>query len=194
MGAKIRTIWMTPFYLYMGVLFVYIFRSKIVFNKFKYFVSIFLILFVLSPTAYYFVSITQTDKRTDYPGKKIAKLVHQEWDNIIKSDESIIHKKIEVVAWDEWYAGNLSYHLGGVERPRVYILYHLVEVERPKVYINNFNNTLAYEKEKNFILITKKKLANKVCYLTSKRKTKYLAYIKNVAEHNVCFLILKEDK
>jgi len=49
MGIKIRTMWMTPFYLFMGVLFVYIFQRKIVFNKLKYFFSIFLILFIFSP-------------------------------------------------------------------------------------------------------------------------------------------------
>ena len=29
MGAKIRTMWMTPFYLFMGVLFVYTFQKKL---------------------------------------------------------------------------------------------------------------------------------------------------------------------
>ena len=181
LGSKIRTMWMTPFYLFMGVLFVYTFRRKIILNKFKlkYFFSAFLILFILSPMTYYFISTTKTDKRTDYPGKKIAELVHQEWNNIVKSNESIVHKKIEVVAWDEWYAGNLSYHLGGVKRP--------------KVYMDDFSFALAYKKEKNFILITQNEMANKVCSLTSEGSTKYLVYIKNITDHNVCFLILKED-
>ena len=180
MGVKIKTIWMSPFYLFMGVLFVYIFQSKIAVNKLKYFFLTFLILFILSPTVYYFISTTQTDKRTDYSGKKIAKLVQQEWDNIIKSDELIVHKKIEVVGWDEWYAGNLSYYLGGIKRP--------------KVYTDNFSQAVAYKKEKNFILITKSQIANKVCLLTSEETIKYLTFIKNIANHNVCFLILKEDK
>ena len=178
MGVKIRTMWMSPFYLFMGVLFVYTFRRNIILNKFKYFFSTFLILFILSPTAYYFISTTQTDKRTDYPGKKIAELVHQEWNDIIKSNETIVHKKIEVVAWDEWYAGNLSYHLGGFKRP--------------KVYMDDFSFALAYKKEKNFILITKNEIANKVCSLTSEGSTKYLVYFRNITDHNVCFLILKE--
>ena len=68
---------------------------------------------------------------------------------IVQSDESIITKKIEVVGWDEWYAGNLSYHLGGIERP--------------KVYMDKFSDALANERKKNFILITKNQSANKVC-------------------------------
>ena len=28
MGAKIRTMWMTPFYLFAGTLIIYIFKSK----------------------------------------------------------------------------------------------------------------------------------------------------------------------
>ena len=74
---KIRTMWMTPFYLFMGVLFVYIFQKKIILNKLKYFFSIFLVLFIFSPFAYFYISITQTDKRTDYPGKKISQIVQE---------------------------------------------------------------------------------------------------------------------
>ena len=104
LGAKIRTMWMTPFYLFSGVLFIYIFQSKIVLSKMKYFFSIFLILFIFSPTAYLYVSITQTDKRTDYPGKKIAKIVQENWTNNFKN-------KIGLVGGDEWHGGNLFYHL-----------------------------------------------------------------------------------
>ena len=81
MGVKIRTMWMTPFYLFSGVLFIYIFKSKIVLSKMKYFLPIFLILFIFSPAAYLFVSISQTDKRTDYPGKRISEIVQKKWDN-----------------------------------------------------------------------------------------------------------------
>ena len=72
MGVKIRTMWMTPFYLFFGVLLVYIFQSQINLKKLKGFVSIFLILFIFSPFAYAYISITQTDKRTDYKGKEKA--------------------------------------------------------------------------------------------------------------------------
>ncbi len=104
MGIKIRTMWMSPFYLFMGVLFVYIFQNKIVLNKLKYFFLTFLILFIFSPMAYFYISITQTDKRTDYPGKRISKIVQEKWEN------NFINK-IELVGGDEWHGGNLSYHL-----------------------------------------------------------------------------------
>ena len=80
MGVKIRTMWMTPFYLFFGVLVIYIFQSQINLNKLKGFVTVFLILFIFSPFAYAFISITQKDKRTDYPGKKISKIVQEKWD------------------------------------------------------------------------------------------------------------------
>jgi hypothetical protein len=103
-GAKIRTMWMTPFYLFFGVLLVYIFQSQINLNKLKSFVSVFLILFILSPFAYAYISITQTDKRTDYPGREIAKIVQNEWDKNFS-------KKIKFVYGASWDIWNLSYHL-----------------------------------------------------------------------------------
>ena len=104
MGAKIRTMWMSPFYLFMGVLLLYIFKKNIILNRLKYFFSIFLILFIISPSVYLYVSISQKDKRTDYPGKEIAELVQTKWDrNFTNTIQSVIG--------DEWSAGNLSYHL-----------------------------------------------------------------------------------
>ena len=104
MGAKIRTMWMTPFYLFTGVLFVYIFQNVILLKKLKYFFSVFFILFIFSPTAYLYISITQTDKRTDYPGKEISQKVQKTWEKKFKN-------KIGLVGGDEWHGGNLSYHL-----------------------------------------------------------------------------------
>ena len=75
MGVKIRTMWMTPFYLFFGVLFIYIFQSHINLNQLKSFTSVFLILFILSPATYFYVSIWKADKRTDYEGKKLAKII-----------------------------------------------------------------------------------------------------------------------
>ena len=109
MGVKVRTMWMTPFYLFFGVLLIYIFQSQINLNKLKYFVSLFLILFIFSPFAYAYISITQTDKRTDYPGKEHAIEVQKRWNKKFES-------KINVVLGNEWLAGNLSYHLKS--RPR----------------------------------------------------------------------------
>ena len=109
MGVKIRTMWMTPFYLFVGVLFLYIFQENIVLKKMKYFFTIFLIIFIFYPFAYFYISITQNDKRTDYPGKKISLVVQKKW-------EDNFTNKIGLVGGDEWHGGNLSYHLKS--RPR----------------------------------------------------------------------------
>ena len=103
-GSKIRTMWMTPFYLSFGVLFIYILKSQINFKKLKFFLCGFIFLFFLSPILYSYVSVNQTDKRTDYPGKDIAMKVQYAWDQQSKNP-------INVVMGDEWKAGNLSYHL-----------------------------------------------------------------------------------
>ncbi len=103
-GSKIRTMWMTPFYLFFGVLIVYMLRSQIDLKKIKFFLYGFLFLFFLSPAIYSFISVSQADKRTDYPGKDIANKVQFLWDQDFD-------KEIEFVTGDEWKAGNLSYHL-----------------------------------------------------------------------------------
>jgi len=92
-GSKIRTMWMTPFYLFLGVLVVYIFKAQINLKKLKGFLSSFVILFIVSLFSYAYISITETAIKTQYA-----------W--------SQDHKEIiNVVLGDEWYAGNLSYHL-----------------------------------------------------------------------------------
>ncbi len=108
-GSKIRTMWMTPFYLFFGVLFVYIFKSQINLKKLNSFLYGFLILFFLSPALYSYLSISKTDKRTDYPGKEIATKVQITWDQNF-------NKEIQFVIGNEWNAGNLSYHLNS--RPK----------------------------------------------------------------------------
>ncbi len=103
-GSKIRTMWMTPFYLFFGTLFVYLFQAQINFKKLKPFMFGFVFLFFLSPLLYAYVSISKDDKRTDYPGKEIAIKTQYAWDKQFKSE-------INVVYGNEWNAGNLSYHL-----------------------------------------------------------------------------------
>ena len=103
-GSKIRTMWMTPFYLFFGTLFIYVFQSQINIKKLKPFMIGFIFLFFLSPILYAYVSISKDDKRTDYPGKEIAIKTQYAWDQLFKS-------KINVVYGNEWNAGNLSYHL-----------------------------------------------------------------------------------
>ena len=108
-GSKIRTMWMTPFYLFFGVFFIYLFRAQINLKKINEFLYGFLFLFFLSPAIYSYVSISQTDKRTDYPGRMIAAKVQIIW-------SKDFDREIEFVTGDEWKAGNLSYHLKS--RPR----------------------------------------------------------------------------
>ena len=64
----------------------------------------FLILFLLSPITYAYISITENDKRTDYPGREISRLVQNKWNDNFTNE-------IKIVIGDEWSAGNLSYHL-----------------------------------------------------------------------------------
>ncbi|MDC3074446.1 glycosyltransferase family 39 protein [Candidatus Pelagibacter sp.] len=103
-GSKIRTMWMTPFYLFFGTLFVYMLQTQINIKKLKPFVIGFVLFFFLSPALYAYVSISKGDKRTDYPGKEIAIKTQYTWDQQFDS-------KINVVLGNEWNAGNLSYHL-----------------------------------------------------------------------------------
>ncbi len=103
-GSKIRTMWMTPFYLFIGTLFVYMLQIQINIKKLKPFVIGFVFFFFLSPGLYAYISISKDDKRTDYPGKEIAIKTQYAWDQQFNS-------KINVVLGNEWNAGNLSYHL-----------------------------------------------------------------------------------
>ncbi len=103
-GSKIRTMWMTPFYLFFGTLFIYLLKNQINIKKLNSFLIGFIFLFLLSPILYGYVSISQTDKRTDYPGKDIAIKVQIVWHE--QHDEPI-----KYVLGDEWAAGNLSYHI-----------------------------------------------------------------------------------
>ena len=103
-GSKIRTMWMTPFYLFFGTLFIYLFQAQIDIKKLKPFVVGFIFLFFLSPILYAYISISKDNKRTDYPGKEIAIKTQYVWDQQFNT-------KINVVYGNEWNAGNLSYHL-----------------------------------------------------------------------------------
>ncbi len=115
MGVKIRTMWMTPFYISFSLLFIYILKSEINFEKIKAFTSVFLVLFFISPILYAYVSISKTDKRTDFKGKDLAK---QAKDFYVAEAKGL--GKMEYVKGNEWIGGNISYHLP--ERPKwIYI-------------------------------------------------------------------------
>jgi 4-amino-4-deoxy-L-arabinose transferase-like glycosyltransferase len=105
-GSKIRTMWMTPFYLFFGVFILSMFDIKDDEQTFKEFFKPFLILFLLSPFTYALVSLVSENKRTDYKGKVEANKVLQVW-------QKDFTESINVVLGDEWYAGNISYHMEG---------------------------------------------------------------------------------
>ncbi|MDC3039173.1 glycosyltransferase family 39 protein [Candidatus Pelagibacter sp.] len=105
-GSKIRTMWMTPFYLFFGVLILSMFDIKDDEQTLKEFFKPFLILFLLSPITYGLVSLISENKRTDYKGKVEANKVLQVW-------QKDFTEKINVVLGDEWHAGNISYHMEG---------------------------------------------------------------------------------
>ena len=108
-GAKIRTMWMTPFYIFFPTMLLFIFKKFILIKNLKKFFLIFLIFFLISPMTYFAVSVLDKNKRTDYPGREIADLVQRKWDKNFSNE-------ITIVVGDEWAAGNLSYHL--VSRPK----------------------------------------------------------------------------
>jgi hypothetical protein len=96
--------WMTPFYLFFGVLLINIFEKNILLNNLKKFYASFIFFLIISPALYLIISLSDDSKRTDYPGKEIARLVQNKWDQNFTN-------KIKIVVGDEWFAGNLSYHL-----------------------------------------------------------------------------------
>ncbi len=108
-GATIRTMWVTPFYLFIGVFLLYLFKEKIILKITKKFLFSFLFLFFLSPALYLYISVSQKTKRTDYPGSEIAYLVQSKWDKNFSNE-------ISFIVGEEWFGGNLSYHLNS--RPR----------------------------------------------------------------------------
>ena len=126
MGIKIRTMWMTPFYLFFGVFVIYIFQSKISINNLKKFYYTFIFLFFLSPFTYGYISLTKDNKRTDYKGQEKAILVK-------KKLTDLGYENISSIQGNEWLAGNLCYNL----KPR------------PKCTVQNKNDfTLMAENKK----------------------------------------------
>ena len=111
-GSKIRTMWMTPFYLFFGTFFVYLFKAQVNIKKLKFFIFGFIFLFFLSPIFYSYISISKDNKRTDYEGNEIAELVERRWGKNFSNE-------IMYVIGDEWHAGNLSYHLSN--RPKWFL-------------------------------------------------------------------------
>ena len=139
-GAKIRTMWMSTFYLFFGILFFYFFQKIIDLKKIKHFLFVFIFLFLLSPITYFYISISNDLKRTDYPGKEIASLVQDKWDKNFVNE-------IKIVIGDEWSAGNLSYHL----------------YSRP-IWLNDLKNkTSDITEEQGVIYTGNPKILKKIC-------------------------------
>ena len=139
-GAKIRTMWMSTFYLFFGLLFFYYLKNIINLNKIKNFLFTICFLFFLSPITYLYVSISNDFKRTDFPGKEIAHLVQNKWNDNFNNE-------IKIIVGDEWSAGNLSYHLHS----------------RPK-WINDFKNDVSNVKDNQGVIYTgNPKILKKIC-------------------------------
>ena len=132
LGAKIRTMWMTPFYLFFGVALIYIFYDVLNIKNLKKFFVTFLFFFILSPITYTTVSLTNDFKRTDYPGKEISRLVQKRWNENF-------YNEIKVVVGDEWFAGNLSYHLKS--RPK-----WIMEIKEKSKEIKGTDGVMAIQK------------------------------------------------
>ncbi len=139
-GAKIRTMWMTPFYLFLGTFFIFILKNNIELKKIKKFYYIFLFFFFLSPASYLGVSLADGTKRTDYPGREISRLVQNKWNDNFTNE-------IKIVIGDEWSAGNLSYHLSS----------------RP-IWINDLKNNISFIKKDQGVIYTgNPKILKKIC-------------------------------
>jgi len=140
LGVKIRTMWMTPFYLLIGILFIEITKDRLNLKKIKKFTFVFIFFFLLSPATYFTVSLISETKRTDYPGKEIAILIEDRWYENFSND-------IKIVVGDEWYAGNLSYHLAS----------------RPK-WINDLKGKTSIIKSEDGVIYTgNPKVLKKIC-------------------------------
>jgi hypothetical protein len=86
------------------------------------------------------VSLKDETKRTDYPGKEIARLVQNKWDDNFFNE-------IKIVVGDEWYAGNLSYHL----------------YSRP-IWMNDLKNKTSNIKEdQGVVYVGNPKILKKIC-------------------------------
>ena len=139
-GAKIRTMWMMPFYLFLGTLFLIIYKKSIELKNIKKFYYIFLFFFILSPAVYLGTSLADKTKKTDFPGKEIARLVQNKWDDNFTNE-------IKIVVGDEWAAGNLSYHL----------------YSRPTWMSDLKNKTSSITDDKGVIYTGNPKILKKIC-------------------------------
>ena len=132
--------WMTPFYLALGTMTILSIKKSINLKKIQKLYYIFSFLFILSPATYLAISFLDDEKRTDYPGKEISRLVQNKWDDNFTNE-------IKIVVGDEWSAGNLSYHLNS----------------RP-IWTNDLKNNLINLRDDQGVIYTgNPKILKKVC-------------------------------
>ncbi len=158
-GINIRTMWMTPFYLFFGVWVIYILQKNINLKKIKLFYSLFAIFFLISPILYSLNSIIKKDQRIDYPAREITNQIQDRWNRNFNN-------KINYVVGQAWWAGNLSYNLDS--RPK-YIRGYLNFVNKRF----NPNDGIVYIEDKASVL-------TKVCpgvYFTI--HTRYICMVGN---------------
>jgi len=108
-GVRIRTMWMSTFYIFPGIFFIYLFKSNINLEKFRSFLFAFSFLFLILPIVYGIHSFVQKDKRTDFPGKIIANKIQTEWNKNFSNEIKFVVGSGWV--YGGWYGGNLSYGL-----------------------------------------------------------------------------------
>ena len=131
---------MSTFDLFFGILFFYYVKELVTLDNIKKFLYAFCFLFLLSPISYFYISISNDYKRTDFPGKEISRLVQNKW------DDNFINE-IKIVVGDEWYAGNLSYHI----------------YSRP-IWINDLKNKTSNITEDQGVIYTgNPKILKKIC-------------------------------
>ena len=139
-GAKIRTMWMSTFYLFFSLFFLYYFKNKIDLKKINTFIYSSVFIFFISPVIYLYVSKSNDSKRTDFQGKEIARLVENKWYENYTNE-------IKVVVGDEWFAGNLSYHL----------------ISRP-IWMNDLKNKASkITEDQGVIYVGNPKILKKIC-------------------------------
>ena len=84
MGVKIRTMWMTSFYLFFGVLAIYIFQSKINLNKLKGFThSIYIFIYISHHLLMHIFQFLRPIRELTIEGKKIARDILLKWEKAL---------------------------------------------------------------------------------------------------------------
>ena len=75
--------WMTPFYLFFGTLFVYIFQSQLTIKKLKHFCIVLYFYFSYHQFTIHYDSITKQTKEQIILGKKLLLKAQYAWDQQI---------------------------------------------------------------------------------------------------------------